>query len=77
MQLVYFLPKVKQCGVLPGVSKNGFPDEKEIPGVIEDMQSDGRIYGCKAVSYKTEAEGRGKHEQRPRDGMAGQMGQCE
>jgi hypothetical protein len=54
--------------------KNGFPDEKEIPGVIEDMQSDGRIYGCKAVSYKTEAEGRGKHEQRPRDGMAGQMG---
>ncbi len=41
------------------------------------MESDGGIHGSKAISCEAETEGRNEYEQRPGDGMAGQMGQYE
>ncbi len=45
-----------------GNRKDGTTDEKNVTGVIEDMQSDGGVQGSKALSYEAETERRSKHE---------------
>lgn len=58
---------------LTRVKKGDSSGQKDIPRIIEGMESDRRIHGSKAISYKAETEGRNEYEQRPGDGMAGQM----
>lgn len=55
------------------VGQGGASDQREIPGIIEDMKSDGGIYGAKPISYEAETEGRNEDQEGPPDGMASQM----
>lgn len=61
--------------ILQGAWKSQVTDEQKVAGIIEGMEREGGIHRSKAISYEAETERRNEHEQGPRNGMAGEMGQ--